>query len=285
MVCLQETKAQEDQLTDPMFRPDGHHCFYRDATTKKGYSGVAIYSRSEPDEVCTKLGWAPFDDEGRYIEARFGKLSVVSLYVPSGSSGEERQQFKFKAMDWLAPILRQVAAQRSRLRDLRRLEHRAHAQRHQELDSNQKNSGCLPQERAWLNGQIADACGDETPAPKNGWVDSFRVAKPDAVEYTWWSNRGAARANNVGWRIDYQIVHAVARARDQGVLDHAVAAVFRSCAVHGGLRRERNSAAPAATSFVRRAFAQPAAWTLLVFWFRRACRSRCRGAICRPGSQ
>ena len=91
VVCLQETKSQEDQLTDPMFRPDGHHCFYRDATTKKGYSGVAIYARREPDEVLTTLGWAPFDDEGRYIEARFGKLSVVSMYVPSGSSGEERQ--------------------------------------------------------------------------------------------------------------------------------------------------------------------------------------------------
>jgi len=88
VVCLQETKSQEDQLSDPMFRPDGHHCFYRDATTKKGYSGVAIYTRREPDEVRTALGWAPFDDEGRYIEARFGKLSVVSLYVPSGSSGE-----------------------------------------------------------------------------------------------------------------------------------------------------------------------------------------------------
>ena len=86
VVCLQETKSQESQLEDPSFRPDGHHCFYRDAITKKGYSGVAIYSRQEPDEVRTALGWAPFDDEGRYIEARFGKLSVVSIYVPSGSS-------------------------------------------------------------------------------------------------------------------------------------------------------------------------------------------------------
>ena len=98
VVCLQETKAQEDQLSDPMFRPDGHHCFYRDATTKKGYSGVAIYSRREPDEVRTALDWAPFDEEGRYIEARYGNLSVVSFYIPSGSSGEERQAFKFKVM-------------------------------------------------------------------------------------------------------------------------------------------------------------------------------------------
>ena len=107
VVCLQETKAQEDQLTDAMFRPDGHHCFYRDASSKKGYSGVAIYARREPDQVLTELGWDEFDNEGRYIEARFGNLSVVSLYFPSGSSGDERQQFKFKAMEWITPLFDQ----------------------------------------------------------------------------------------------------------------------------------------------------------------------------------
>ncbi|KAF1681983.1 DNA-(apurinic or apyrimidinic site) lyase, partial [Pseudoxanthomonas broegbernensis] len=104
VVCLQETKAQEGQLTDAMFRPDGHHCFYRDASSKKGYSGVAIYARREPDQVLTELGWDEFDNEGRYLEARFGNLSVVSLYFPSGASGDERQQFKFKAMEWITPI-------------------------------------------------------------------------------------------------------------------------------------------------------------------------------------
>src|SRR5690606_39257932 len=83
VTCIQETKAQEDQLGDEVFRPRGQHRFFKDASTKKGYSGVAIYSRIPPDEVRTSLGWAPFDDEGRYIEARFGKLSVVSLYLPS----------------------------------------------------------------------------------------------------------------------------------------------------------------------------------------------------------
>lgn len=229
VTCIQETKAQEEQLTDAMFRPDGHHCFYRDAVTKKGYSGVAIYTKREPDEVLTKIGWKPFDDEGRYLEARFGKLSVVSLYVPSGTSGEERQQFKFEAMKKLRKILDEwLASGRDYIlcgdwnivrseRDIKNWK------------SNQKNSGCLPEERAWLNALIADAHGDGTPAPKRGWLDSFRVVKPEAEEYTWWSNRGAARANNVGWRIDYQIATpalgkragACAIAREPQFSDHA----------------------------------------------------------------
>ncbi len=219
VVCLQETKAQEDQLDDPMFRPDGHHCFYRDASSKKGYSGVAIYARREPDAVLTELGWDAFDCEGRYIEARFGNLSVVSLYVPSGSSGDERQQFKFKVMEWLMPIFDAwLASGRDYIlcgdwnivhteKDIRNWR------------SNQKNSGCLPEERAWLDRLFQ----------QRGWVDSFRVLKPDAVEYTWWSNRGQARANNVGWRIDYQIVSPALRAllagcsiyRDERFSDHA----------------------------------------------------------------
>jgi len=206
VVCIQETKAQEHQLSDSTFRPDGHHCFYRDATTKKGYSGVAIYSKREPDEVRTELGWSPFDDEGRYIEARFGKLSVVSLYLPSGSSGAERQNFKFKVMKWIKPIFDNwLAGGRDYVLcgDWNIVRSRNDIKN---WTSNQRNSGCLPDERAWLNGMIADSCGDDTPAPKKGWIDSFRACKPDAVEYTWWSNRGAARANNVGWRIDYQIV-------------------------------------------------------------------------------
>ncbi len=213
VTCIQETKSQEHQLTDGMFRPDQHHCFYRDAVAKKGYSGVAIYAKREPDEVLTRIGWEPLDDEGRYIEARFGNLSVVSLYVPSGTSGEVRQKFKFEAMKklrtifdgWLANGREYVLCGDWNIvrseRDIRNWK------------SNQKNSGCLPAERAWLNALIADRHGDGTAAPAHGWLDSFRVAKPDAVEYTWWSNRGAARANNVGWRIDYQIITPSLRER------------------------------------------------------------------------
>jgi exodeoxyribonuclease-3 len=202
VLCVQETKAQEHQLAGPAglkqeFLPEGYKAWFRDASTKKGYSGVAIYARREPDEIRTALGWEAFDEEGRYIEARFGNLSVVSFYIPSGSSGDLRQGFKFEVMDWLKPILEQWLASgrdyvlcgdwnivRSEL-DIRNWK------------SNQKNSGCLPPERDWLNG----LCGaDDT----GGWVDAYRALLAEGQDYTWWSNRGAARANNVGWRIDYQ---------------------------------------------------------------------------------
>ena len=207
LLCVQETKAQEHQLRLPQFLPQGYTAFFRDATTKKGYSGVAIYSTREPDEVRTALGRPDFDEEGRYIEARFGNLSVVSFYIPSGTSGEERQGVKESVMAWLRPILDQwldsgrdyvlcgdwnIVRSRNDIRN---------------WTGNQKNTGCLPHERAWISGLIADDCHDgliDTPAV--GWKDSFRVARPDAVEYTWWSQRGNARANNVGWRIDYQLV-------------------------------------------------------------------------------
>ncbi|MGN6513421.1 MAG: exodeoxyribonuclease III [Lysobacteraceae bacterium] len=196
VLCVQETKAQEHQLSGAAFLPAGYKAWFRDATTKKGYSGVAIYARREPDALLTSLDWAPFDDEGRYLEARFGNLSVVSMYIPSGSSGELRQGFKFEVMDWLRPILERWRTSgrdyvlcgdwnivRSEL-DIRNWK------------SNQKNSGCLPAERDWLNGLCA--------AP-DGWVDTYRALHPAGQDYTWWSNRGAARAKNVGWRIDYQL--------------------------------------------------------------------------------
>lgn len=219
VVCVQETKAQEHQLTDGLFRPLGYSAYFRDASTKKGYSGVAIYTRRVPDEIRTALGWSDFDEEGRYIEARFGNLSIVSFYIPSGTSGDERQAFKYKAMHWLTPIFKQW---RESGRDYVlcgdwNIVHTRNDIKN--WTSNQKNSGCLPEERAWLDLLFGT----------QGWVDSFRALKPDAVEYTWWSNRGQARANNVGWRIDYQIVTPSLRERlqscsiytDQRFSDHA----------------------------------------------------------------
>ncbi|MGN7726896.1 exodeoxyribonuclease III [Luteimonas sp. 22616] len=226
VLCVQETKAQEHQLAGPEglhenFLPKGYQAWFRDASTKKGYSGVAIYAKREPDEVRTALGRESFDEEGRYIEARFGNLSVVSFYIPSGSSGELRQGFKFEAMDWLKPILDQWLASgrdyvlcgdwnivRSAL-DIRNWK------------SNQKNSGCLPPERAWLNGMLCEDGGsDGTSGCAGGWVDAYRALHPEGQDYTWWSNRGAARANNVGWRIDYQLVTPSLRDR------------LKACSIH-----------------------------------------------------
>jgi len=202
LVCIQETKAQEDQLEADDFYPAGYHCYYFDAE-KKGYSGVAIYSRQKPDRIIRGLGegFEDMDAEGRFIQADFtredgSKLSIVSLYLPSGSSKEERQQIKFSFMERFTDKLKAMRRQRREFvlcGDWNIV--------HKEIDiknwkSNQKNSGCLPEERAWL---------DKLFGPM-GFVDAFRVVNQQAEQYTWWSNRGQAWANNVGWRIDYQIV-------------------------------------------------------------------------------
>ncbi len=196
VLCIQETKAQEHQLEDALFRPLGYKAWFRDASTRKGYSGVAIYARQAPDEVRTALGWPEFDEEGRYIEARFGNLSVVSLYLPSGSSKPERQLFKFKAMDWIEPIFSQwrVSGRDYVICGDWNIAHTPKDIRN--ARSNENNSGYLPEERAWLSKLFQE----------HGWVDSYRHLHPEGQDYTWWSQRGAARAKNVGWRIDYQVV-------------------------------------------------------------------------------
>lgn len=194
VVCIQETKAQEFQLEADAFRPDGYHCYYLDAE-KKGYSGVAIFSRVKPTKVLRGLGWDEFDREARYIEAQFPGLSVVSL-LPSGSSGDLRQEAKYRFLDQFLPHLQ--ALRRKRREYIICGDWNI---AHKEIDlknwkGNKKNSGFLPEERAWL-----DTLFDEV-----GFVDAFRQVNPEADQYTWWSNRGQARAKNVGWRIDYQIV-------------------------------------------------------------------------------
>lgn len=206
VVCIQETKAQRDQLEHEMFCPQGYHCHYFDAE-KKGYSGTALYSKLEPDRVITGLGWPSADTEGRYLQADFGKLSVVSLYLPSGSSSDAAQAKKFDFLDRYLPILKQQAADG---RDYILCGDWNIAHKPIDLKNwkgNLKNSGFLPEERAWL-----DTLFDEV-----GLVDAFRVVNQEENQFTWWSNRGQAWTKNVGWRIDYQIVSPSLRDKIQRV--------------------------------------------------------------------
>jgi exodeoxyribonuclease-3 len=198
LLCLQETKAQRADLDqEPACLPRGWYMFFNGAE-KKGHAGVALYSRREPDEVLDNLGVPEFDAEGRYLEARFGKLSVVSLYLPSGSAGPERQASKDRFLEFFLPRLQDWSRNG---RDYVLCGDWNIA--HREIDlknwrGNRKNSGFLPHERAWMDAVLGDT----------GWVDAYRHLHPDAEgpSYTWWSNRGAAWAKNVGWRIDYQVV-------------------------------------------------------------------------------
>jgi len=196
VVCLQEIKARPEQLTAPGLEPDGYHCFYEPGE-RKGHSGVAICTREEPDEVIRGFGSAEFDREGRYIEVRLGKLSIVSVYVPSGTSSEVRLAAKFRFMKQFSKHLRKLAR--------RRREYVLCGDwnvAHKEIDltnykSNQKNSGFLPEERAWL---------DQVFGPI-GFVDAFRQVNEQPGQYTWWSNRHpTTRERNIGWRLDYQVV-------------------------------------------------------------------------------
>lgn len=196
VICVQEIKAQAADMTAEMLEPAGYHGHFHFAE-KKGYSGVGIYSKSAPDRIVAGLGVAEIDAEGRYLRADFGKLSVISVYLPSGSSGEHRQQAKFRFMEKFYPHLKKLKAGG---RDIVLCGDWNIA--HHEIDlknwrGNRKNSGFLPEEREWLT-RVFDGLG---------WVDVYRRLHPEATDasYTWWSNRGQAWAKNVGWRIDYQI--------------------------------------------------------------------------------
>ena len=196
-ICIQETKAQTEQLKSEAFWPKGYHCFYHDAI-KKGYSGVAIYCKNQPTSTTKGLGWKDIDDEGRFIEAQLGNLSVISLYLPSGSSKEERQVFKYSFLDRFLPYLHELEKNN---RDYIICGDWNIA--HKEIDlknwkGNKKNSGFLPEERAWMDQLFS----------QQQWFDAFRLVNQQQDQYTWWSNRGQAWAKNVGWRIDYQIISA-----------------------------------------------------------------------------
>ena len=220
VVCVQELKAQMTDMRREMLQPDGFFGYFHYAE-KKGYSGVGIYAKKQPDAVIEGLGIADIDAEGRYIEAQFGNLSVISLYLPSGSSSDERQQVKFSFLERFYPRLAEL---KNCGREVILCGDWNIA--HKEIDlknwkSNQKNSGFLPEERAWMS-KVQDELG---------FVDVHRMLCPEATgdAYTWWSNRGQAWANNVGWRIDYQIatpgIAAQARAasvyKDARFSDHA----------------------------------------------------------------
>ena len=197
VVCIQETKAQIDQLQDRAFHPRGFHSFYLDAE-KKGYSGVAVYSREQPLDVIEGIGDPLVDREARYLELRFDGLAVASLYAPSGTSGDERQAFKFRFMDRFMRFLKRLHKRRS---DYVICGDWNIA--HKEIDlknwrGNRNHSGFLPEERAWM---------DQVFGPAR-YFDAFRLLEPGPDHYTWWSNRGQAWAKNVGWRIDYQVVTA-----------------------------------------------------------------------------
>ena len=222
-ICVQEVKAQAADIAgkfEALAGLKGHFHFAQ----KKGYSGVAVYTHAQPSDVVIGFGAPEFDAEGRYVELRFDtptrKLSILSCYFPSGSSGEERQQAKFRFLDLFYPHLIKLKKQREFILcgDVNIA--------HQEIDlknwkSNQKNSGFLPEERAWMT-KLLD---------QGKMVDVYRQLQPSATDeaYTWWSNRGQAYANNVGWRLDYHLatpaIAALARReaiyKKQKFSDHA----------------------------------------------------------------
>ena len=193
IICLQETRAQQDQLCPETFYPQGYHCCYHSAT-RKGYSGVAIYSRKKPNAWISTLNLDWADDEGRYLCADFGSIEIASIYMPSGSHKDDRQTLKYEMMDHVHALLKEKHSANKPLilcGDI----NIAHTKKDiKNWRANQNNSGFLPQEREWMD-QILSL----------PYIDAFRQVNDASGEYTWWSNRGRAWENNVGWRIDYQI--------------------------------------------------------------------------------
>ena len=194
VVCLQETRIQSEQLSEVMLAPHGLKSAFEFAS-KRGYSGVGLYFKKKPDRIHRGIGWLEMDTEGRFIQVDFGKLSIVSLYLPSGSSGDIRQNFKFKVLGFFEKWLMEV---KKSGREVIICGDWNIA--HKEIDlknwkSNKRNSGFLPEERAWMSKLFTEY----------GYVDVFRKLNKTADQYTWWSNRGRSWEKNVGWRLDYQV--------------------------------------------------------------------------------
>ncbi|MGK5094733.1 exodeoxyribonuclease III [Deltaproteobacteria bacterium TL4] len=218
IVCLQETRIPHEQLTSTIKNPPGYNSVFHCAE-RKGYSGVAVYYKRKPDRIHLKYGWEPMDREARFLQIDYGALSIISLYLPSGSSSPERQAFKYEVMEHFTHWLKEKQTDGREYiicGDLNIA--------HKEIDlknwkANQEHSGFLPEEREWLT-LVVDQLG---------YVDVFRQLNPNPGQYTWWSNRGQAWAKNVGWRIDYQMatpnIAALARTeaiyKEQRFSDHA----------------------------------------------------------------
>ena len=194
IICLQETKAQPEQLDDTLLKPEGYHTYWYSAE-KKGYSGVALFTKEKPKHIEYGMGIESYDSEGRILRADFEGYSVISAYFPSGTSGEERQAVKDQFLEDFLPYANELRKTHPNL-----IISGDYNIAHTAIDihnpvSNKNSSGFLPHERAWMTRYI-----------ESGFVDSFRQLNPDAQEYSWWSFRANARANNKGWRIDYQMV-------------------------------------------------------------------------------
>lgn len=218
IVCLQETRAQEHQLDNNIINLPGYHHYFFDAE-QKGYSGVGIYCKKTPKAVMRGLGFAVADTQGRYLQIDYDNISIASIYLPSGSSGPEKQANKFEFMQHFINFLKKIRRKRREFifcGDWNIA--------HQKIDlknwrANQQNSGFLPEEREWM---------DQVLGPI-GYVDAFRQLNRESDQYTWWSNRGRAYEKNVGWRIDYQIISPglrfsikkVSIYKDQRFSDHA----------------------------------------------------------------
>ncbi|HJD92507.1 exodeoxyribonuclease III [Bacteroides coprosuis] len=201
VVCIQETKLQPDQYPAEPYEALGYKSYLYSAQ-KKGYSGVAILTKEEPDHVEYGMGIEAYDNEGRFIRADFGDLSVVSVYHPSGTSGDARQDFK---MQWLSDFQNYVLELRKTRPNL--ILCGDYNICHEEIDihdpkGNAKNSGFLPEERAWMTSFL-----------DTGFSDSFRRFNAETQKYTWWSYRFKARSKNKGWRIDYCMVSDEAKDR------------------------------------------------------------------------
>jgi exodeoxyribonuclease-3 len=194
VICIQETKAQPEQVDVSALHDLGYHDYWHSAE-KKGYSGLVIFSKVEPDNVVEGCGIEKYDREGRVLRVDFGDLTLINSYFPSGTSGDERQAFKMQYLDDIFDWTHDLLKERSKL-----ILVGDYNIAHEEIDihnpvSNKKNSGFLPEERAWM-----------TKWFDNGFTDAFRHLNPEQTQYSWWTYRANARNNNKGWRIDYQSV-------------------------------------------------------------------------------